>query len=348
MKRILIVKPSSLGDILHAFPAAAMLSEAMPGVKLDWLVHPSFAKLLDYMPCVDRAILFKRSELGELRTFAPNMRELLEELRRESYDAVIDLQGLIRSASIAFLAKSKRKVGHAHPKEPLAKLLYNERIDVPASITHAADRNTALICSFLGRPFESRDFQLPVNTKNMEGAAKALSLAAGAVPKPLVGLIPGARWDTKRWPPEFFAKLSSEMASTRPELSFAIFGAPSDMSLAKAIISATDGKARIFDMTGRTSIGELAEALRLCSVAISNDSGPMHVAASVGTPLVALFGPTEPTLTGPRSDGKAVIMSPNIDCIGCMKRYCQKGLCHVSVDSSNAAAAALDLLRWRN
>ncbi len=348
MKRILIVKPSSLGDILHAFPAASLLCERIPGLKVDWLVHPSFAQLLDYMPCVERAIPFKRGELGKASSFVPAMLELSKEIRREPYDAVIDLQGLIRSASIAFLARSKRRVGHASPKEPMAKLHYTERIDVPKSITHAADRNTALVSAFLGIPFESRDFILPSNAKNMEGAAKALEKASGSVPKPLTAIIPGARWDTKRWPPAFFAKLACAMAAARPELSFAILGAPSDMPLAREIIKETGSGANVFDMTGRTSIGELAETLRLCSVAISNDSGPMHVAAAVGTPLVALFGPTEPSLTGPRSNGKAAVLSPNIDCIGCMRRYCQKGLCHLSLDPENAASAALDLLRWRN
>lgn len=347
MKRILIVKPSSLGDILHAFPAASLLCSKLPGVKLDWVVNPAFAQLLEYMPCVDRAIIFKRNELGRVSSFAPEMLKLAKEIRRERYDAVIDLQGLFRSAAVAFMARSARRAGHANPKESIATYFYTEKIDVPASIVHAADRNTALICSFLGIPFESRDYQLPANAKNMEGAAKALE-SAGGMRKPLIGIIPGARWDTKRWPPEFFAKLACKMAESKPELTFAILGAPSDMPLARAIVKAAGQGANICDMTGRTSIGELVETLRLCAVAISNDSGPMHIAASAGTPLVALFGPTEPGLTGPRSPGKAVVLKPDLDCIGCMKRYCQKGLCQLSIDPESAAVAALDLLRWRN
>lgn len=348
MKRVLVVKPSSLGDILHAFPAVSLLAEKLPGVKIDWVVHPAFAQLLEYLPCVERAILFKRAELGKASSFVPALLELAKELRKERYDAVIDLQGLLRSASLSFLARSGERAGHAFPKESLATLLYTDRIAVPEEITHAADRNTYLVSKFLGIPFESRDFQLPSNARSMEGAAKALKEASGGVPKPLAALIPGARWDTKRWPPEFFAKLACSMSKARPEISFAVFGAPSDMPLARAIVKEAGSGANVFDMTGRTSIGELAEALRLCSVAISNDSGPMHVAASVGTPLVALFGPTEAKMTGPRAKGKAAVLSPNIDCIGCMKRYCQKGLCHVSLDPEGAAAAALDLLRWRN
>jgi ADP-heptose:LPS heptosyltransferase len=137
------------------------------------------------------------------------------------------------------------------------------------------------------------------------------------------------------------------MSAKRPELSFAVFGAPSDMRMALEIVKGAGAGASVYDLTGRTSIGELAEALRLCSVAISNDSGPMHVAAAVGTPLLALFGPTDPALTGPRAE-KAVVLRPDIDCIGCMKRYCQKGLCQVSLDPGSAAGNALDLLKWRN
>jgi heptosyltransferase-1/heptosyltransferase-2 len=164
-----------------------------------------------------------------------------------------------------------------------------------------------------------------------------------------VGLIPGARWDTKRWPPVFFADLARSISGLRPEISFAIFGAPSDIALAKKIVELAGPEARIFDMTGRTSVGELVEALRLCSVVVSNDSGPMHIAASAGTPLVVLFGPTDPSLTGPRSAVERTrVLRPELDCIGCMKRYCDKGLCHAATDPAGAAKAAIDLLRWRN
>ena len=347
MPRILIVKPSSLGDILHAFPAVSLLSKKIPGLKVDWLVHPAFAGLLDYMPCVERKILFKRKELGSLFSFPSSMLALLKELRKEKYDAIIDFQGLFRSASIAFLGRSPVVAGPGSPKEGIAKLFYTKRIKVPETVLHAADKNTALACEFLGIPFESHEAELPVNERNKENVAKAFQKVCGSVPAPLVGIIPGARWDTKRWPPEFFAKLIKNMAAARPELNFAIFGAASDTSLAAGICSFSKDSARVFDMTGRTSIGELVEALRVCSVAVSNDSGPMHVAAAAGSPLVALFGPTQPKLTGPYSK-KAKVLAPDIDCIGCMKHYCEKGLCHVSLAPEDAARAALELLCWRN
>jgi ADP-heptose:LPS heptosyltransferase len=303
MTRVLIVKPSSLGDILHAFPAVDLLRERISGLKVDWLVHPAFSGLLDYMPCVERRIPFNRGALGEVKSFLPQMRELMETLREVRYDVVIDLQGLLRSSGISFLAKSSRRVGFASPKEKLSALLYTDRIRVPKEIRHAADRNTALMSAFLGIPFERRDYSLPLNVKNMEGASNAFRDAARVAPRPLVGLIPGARWDTKRWPPVFFADLARSISGLRPEISFAIFGALRHRP--RQVDSRASGPMPVSRHTA-DQLGELVETFpfRSLSVLGDNDSGPMaYAAASSGRPW--WFFSARPTrLTGPRSASK--------------------------------------------
>ncbi len=347
MRRVLVVKPSSLGDILHAFPAASLLAEAHPGLKIDWLVHPAFAKLLEYHPAVDRALLFDRSRLGRALSFAPAFASLVKELRKERYDAVIDLQGLMRSAAIGFLAKAPRRAGSAKPKEPLARLFYSESILPDPALSHAAERNCSIVCSFLGIPFKSPDFEMRQIPANREGALKALAAAGLGSSAPLVGIAPGARWDTKRWPPEFFASMAAEIARRRPGACFAVIGARQDSQLASALMAAAGEEAKVIDLTGRTGIGELVELVRLCELFICNDSGPMHIAAAVGTPLVALFGPTDPSLTGPHTR-KALVLQPDLDCIKCLKRYCQKGLCHLSLDPAESASSALEFMHWRS
>jgi len=188
---------------------------------------------------------------------------------------------------------------------------------------------------------------MPPNPANRAGALKALAAAGMGSSSPLVGIAPGARWDTKRWPPPFFAKMAVEIARMKPGACFAVLGAASDSALAKSIAEAAGSEAKVLDLTGKTGIGELVEAIRLCELLISNDSGPMHIAAAVGTPLVAFFGPTDPALTGPHSR-KAMVLQPELDCIKCLKRYCQKGLCHMSLDPAESARSALEFMHWRS
>ena len=147
MKRILIIKPSSMGDVLHAFPAVNGLLQSLPEVEVDWVIHPAFEELLDYLPVSGRRILFKRKELGSVKTFFREFPALVRELRKERYDAVLDLQGLLRSAFLGFLTRSPRRYGPAEIKEKAAKCFYTSLLHWKAETTHALEKNCDMICA---------------------------------------------------------------------------------------------------------------------------------------------------------------------------------------------------------
>ena len=235
--RFLIVKPSSLGDILHAFPAVEALRKAYPGAVIDWVVNPAFAGLLDYMPGIDRRILFRRKELGKWNTFFSEFFSLWKEIRKNSYDAVIDLQGLMRSALVARLAKAPEYYGPGHVKENLAKLCYSKKLSYPPDVFHAVERNCEMIRQIPGVAEADPYFGLPVLPEQKEKAEKLLA-AEGFTRKSdasWIAVAPGARWVTKQWPPEFFAEVMRGIAEKRSRVSFLLLGSPAEKGLAETI-----------------------------------------------------------------------------------------------------------------
>ena len=342
--RFLIVKPSSLGDILHAFPAVEALRKAYPGAVIDWVVNPAFAGLLDYMPGIDRRILFRRKELGKWNSFFPEFFSLWKEIRKNSYDAVIDLQGLMRSALVARLAKAPEYYGPGHVKENLAKLCYSKKLSYPPDVFHAVERNCEMIRQIPGVAEADPYFGLPVLPEQKEKAEKLLA-AEGFTRKSdasWIAVAPGARWVTKQWPPEFFAEVMRGIAEKRSRVSFLLLGSPAEKELAEKVKESLGNGIEVLDLCGKTDLGELVELIRMTDLLICNDSGPMHIAAAAGTRVLAFFGPTYPELTGPYCKIKRVFQ-PKLDCIKCFRKYCQNTLCHRSISTGEVVDSALEL-----
>jgi len=334
--RLLIVKPSSLGDVLHAFPAVAALCRET-GCRADWLIHPAFAPLLRYLPCVDRAILFERKKLGAVKTFVPAYLELRRELKREKYRAVIDFQGLLRSAMLGFTASAKTHAGVPH--EWVARPFYGRKLTVDPG-HHALLRNNEAAAAFLGKAVDEIDFsfRLEPAAENVASAETLLKNTGIAGSKMLIGVAPGARWVTKQWPPEFFAKVIGALSERYPEAVFLLLGSQSDEDAAQTILAcAPAGKA--VDLCGKTTLGDLVELTRKCRLFLSNDSGPMHIAAALDVPVLALFGATSPVLTGPYTQKKTVLQ-PGLACEQCFERHCVKMTCHKAIEAERAVRAA--------
>ena len=342
MKRILIIKPSSLGDVVHAFPAVHALLASNSEWTADWVIHPAFAELLDYLPGIRRKILFRRQELGHFRTFFPAARELLRELWRERYDAVIDLQGLFRSALVGLLARGGCLYGPADAREGLARIFYRRRLHCPDSYCHAIEKNCALIRDFSGLQTVSPEYRFP-EVEKYSLSAENLFKDAGAEGKYTVAVAPGARWETKQWPPEFFAECVKQIAGREPDCCFVLLGSPTENELCRRTMENFPGVHWV-NLCGRTSPGVLVEVIRRSDLLFCNDSGPMHLAAGVGTPAAALFGPTDPVLTGPYGRNCRVIR-PELECVGCFHRFCRTEKCHKSVSPQLVAEQISELLK---
>ncbi len=320
--RVLIIKPSSLGDVLHAFPAVWMLADNLKNPQIDWMVHPAFKELLEYHPAVNRTIIFQRKELGSFKKFTPAFTKLLKEIRRTKYDLVIDLQGLIRSAFFAKTARCRHIAGFDAPKEKISKLFYSHKFTVPPEYKHAIERNCSLVSQLLDIPMAPQVRTLPVIGK-FAGSAKKLLDKAGIKPdRQCIGIVPGARWESKCWPPGFYAEVINKTAKANPETSFIILGSPQFEEAGKKVNSLTSN-AQVANLTGKTGIGELVELVRRCGGIVCNDSGPMHIAAMLKIPVFAMIGPTNPERTGPYGPEHHVFL-PDLGCIKCLKRYCPK------------------------
>ena len=338
VRRILIVKPSSLGDIFHVFPAAAQLAELFPEAQFDWLIHPAFAEALDYAPVpIARRIFFRRRELGRIGTFLPEFLELWRELRAERYNYIFDFQGLLRSALCARLARGQ-VIGFARPRERAARWFYHHYCKVNLRL-HAVRRNQLLV----ERCFQTGLMNFRCTLPRVEAHAVSLEskLARKGVPAdaPLVAVSPGARWESKVFPAELFGQVIQLATRMVPDVYFVLAGAPADRNQADRIRHCCDSR-RVVSLAGATGLGELIELIRRSSALLSNDSGPVHIAAAAGVPVVCFYGPTNPKLTGPFGDIHTILQRADLECIGCLRRHCRKTdpECH-RVDPARAATA---------
>ena len=341
---ILIVKPSSLGDIIHVFPALELLRRRYPEARTDWLVRPEFAEILAYSPLpIRRKILFERKKLARVRTFPGTFCRLVRELRGERYDLVIDFQGLFRSGFFAWTATRRCPVaGFAHPRERSALFFYGKKFAVPEEM-HAIERNVALVNSLLHTSDAVPEYAWPAHPE-FGGAP----VPAG---KTAIAIVPGARWASKQFPESLFADVIRHLREACPErFVFRIIGSAGEQA-AQTRIMALAGNAAgdIEPLAGRTGLPEMVETLRTCGAVLCNDSGPMHAAAALQLPVVALFGPTLPGLTGPYGRRCRVVRAEGVDCLGCMRRECGRFVpprCH-DLAADRIARMILDGLEGR-
>lgn len=316
--RILIIKPSSLGDILHLFPALELIKNFNPTIVADFVINPEFSPLLDYSPLkINKRIYFERKKLGNLATCVPEFIKLVKNLRADKYDFVIDFQGLMRSALISSLARRRYGVvGFANPREHLATYFYSRRVLVP--VEHAVKRNARLVDAITATANDIPVPQLPSYEQHIP-----LGL-----PKKYIVLLPGARWASKCFPTKLFADIAKLVAEKLPDYSFVVAGAQSDYGRAEQIKNFLPEGFPVINFCGKTSMQGLFELLNASSACICNDSGPLHIASMLSKKIYAFYGSTRPELTGPW--GQARVYQTTDKCLGCLKRECPKSLeCHI-------------------
>lgn len=320
-RRILIVKPSSLGDILHAFPAFYLLRRSLPDARIDWVVNSNFAMILSYIrQDLSKIINFRRNEFRETSHAPKALLELIGTLRTNRYDLIIDMQGLMRSSMMTFVARGTHKAGFANVKEKMSGIFYNIKVSVPETITHAIEKNCHLISSVLGIENVIPDFKLPqVGISDIRSKLVEYGIAKD---DKYLAISPSARWKTKTWPPEFFAKIIDAAATEFPNKKFILLGAKSEFEASERVSSLCK-IAKPINISGATSLNELGEVIRGAEAFITNDSGPMHIAAFLRVPVFAMFGPTFPDRTGPYWPWHKVYQADK-GCVRCLKRTCQR------------------------
>jgi len=310
--KILILKPSSLGDVVQALPVLRLLKRHLPASEIYWWIDSQLAPLLEGDRDLTGIVRFERRRWALPRHW-PEMLRSIRWLRTQHFDWVIDLQCLARSGAFAWLANGKFLIGLDEPREG-ARGFYDVAVRRASFHTHAVDWYLAVLPR-LGIPVHTNFPWLPEKPE-IALAVKSKWQTDGTR---WIVLQPGARWRTKRWPIDYFIKLVGLLADKFPNARFAILGDNQDRPLGEAIGRATSG--RCLNLCGQTSLPELVEWLRLCHLMVTNDTGPMHIAAALNKPLVALFGPTEPRRTGPYGHLDSVLRL-DLPCAPCFKSHC--------------------------
>ena len=311
--RILIIKPSALGDICHALPVLAFLRSKFPKAYICWLVNRSFASLLSGLESLDEIIAFDRGAFSKgIWAGLKSWRELSRPLRSRPWDLVLDLQGLARSGLMTRLAPSKRRWGLSDCREG-SWLAYTRRVQVQPGENHAVERYWQFARA-LGAPDKP---EIPNLVLPKEAVIKA-EIALARLPRPWFVVAPGARWVTKRWPPGGFACVVNELVNNHGG-SACIVGAPDEAELGDQLAAALS--VPFANLVGKTSLLEMAGILGKADLVLANDSGPLHVAVALGRKVVSPFFCTKPVLTGPYGHEDGTIWTPRT-CRGSLVRLC--------------------------
>jgi heptosyltransferase-1 len=309
-QRILIIKPSAIGDIVHALPVLNLLRGKWPAAHVSWLVSSACASLLEGHPQIDELIRFERRRFGKgwrKPSAALGLFSFTRGLREKNFDLVIDLQGLFRSGWLAWKTRAPIRVGPNEARE-LGWVFYTHHVATGFPEGHAVDRYLK-IADALGLGREPVKFVFATTDSDRQSAAELIEPG-----RRFAILLPGANWKSKRWPVEHFAALVKPLHD-QFALESSVVGAAGDKELAAQIPGAVD-------LTGRTNLRQLVALMERAEIVIGNDTGPLHIAAALGRPLVALYGPTNPDYTGPYGRLDSVLRHP-IECSPCLSSRCR-------------------------
>lgn len=328
-RKILIIKPSSLGDVIHGLPVLHAVAARFPQSEIHWVVARGFHQVLENHPLIHKLwIIDKNSWKKPLKACGTvtEIRKLAFDLKREKFDLVIDLQGLFRSAMIGLFTGAEDRVGFDAAREG-AKYSYTHRVKTAVEI-HAVEKNMR-IAEFLGCPPGEPRFPFPPLEVPPE--------LTGLLPDEYAVIAPSAGTRVKRWPVVHFGYLASRLP-----VRSVIVAAGSDRDIADEISALSNGRA--VSLAGKTGLRELAAIIRGAKFLVCPDTGPMHIAAALGVPVFAVFGPTSPVRTGPYGKIHTVIRS-DLACSPCFRRKpCREWKCMIGISPVRVLAAIQDRL----
>jgi heptosyltransferase I len=340
---LLIVRLSAMGDIIHTLPAATALRQAFPHATLGWLIEERWAELLCTLryprsgrrspqrPLIDRVHAVNTAEWRHAPFSFNTWQQMavgLSQLRGIRYDAVIDFQGAVRSALLGRWSGAPIMYGSAQPRENAANMFYTRK--VLTNGTHVIEEALALAAAVISTPLMDPQVQFPVDP---DAENKIAGLTADV--NNFAILNPGAGWGAKRWPAERYGKVAKELA--KDGLCSLVNYGPGEEELAAAVEAASEGSARRISC----SISELIALTRRARLLIGGDTGPMHLAAALKIPVVAIFGPTNPARNGPFGTPSIVLRSASSMTDHTRHQEPEQGLLEITVGEVAASARKL-------
>lgn len=332
--RLLVVRLGAMGDILHSLPAVTALRQAHPEWMIGWAIEPQWRGLFctdsGQMPLVDQVHMVpaKRWAKSPLNPATlRDIRRVRRELRDMRYDIAVDLQGAVRSAMVARWSKAEHVIGEAEPREFAAKWLFDER--VPTRGVHVIEQSVEVANAILR---ERLAMTLPLLPR--DPAADAM---AAQIRQPFVMISPGAGWGAKRWPAQRYGSVARRLADEG--YGVVINSAPAEEHLAKEIVDTSGGGAQAMTL----DLAELIAVTRRAALAIAGDTGPLHLACALNTPVVGIFGPTDPARNGPFHCRYRVLRHP--DSVRDHSRRSEPEAGLLTIMPEDVTHAALELLQ---
>ncbi len=329
-KKILIIKPSALGDIVHTLPFLAAVHDRYPEAEIHWVVARGLHSFLEDHPMITRLWIMDKDRWkrpGRLRQSLAEIVRFRRGLRKERFDISIDLSGLLRSGLVTWAAGARERLGFSDSDEG-SPFFYNRKIEGGDAI-HAIDRYLKLArlmdCDVAGIRYPMAP--LPENTPLLD-----------SLPDEFCVMTPSAGKKANRWPAERFGALAASLP-----LPSVIVGGRSDVAIAETVVQHGGGQA--LSVAGKTGLKELVTLIGRGRFMICNDTGPMHIAAALGVPVFAIFGPANPVRTGPHGENHTVIRR-EMDCAPCYRwQPCEHWRCMLDLSVQEVAdtiATALD------
>ncbi|HZV07788.1 MAG TPA: glycosyltransferase family 9 protein [Gemmataceae bacterium] len=335
-QRILLIKPSAVGDVIHTLPVLAKLRRRYPAARIDWVLTPAIAELVGHHPALSNVVLFDRgASARDWRDWLNGLWQMLVDLWRTRYDLVIDLHGQFRSAVLTMATHAPVRIGfdrpHLGPRSPSdrrlienayrhgwtgtregAWLAYTHRIPLPRSDVHAIDRYLSLV-PILGLDEAPPEFHVPI-PPNSESYIDTVLSRYGVRSQSFAVVVPGTIWPTKHWHIEGFAAVTRYLRGTGRAVVLA--GSANERERCRAVAERAAG---VLDLSGQTTLSELASLIRRAELCVTNDSGSMHLTVALGRPVVSVFGPTDEVWIGPYRRPEAVVRVQK-DCAPCYFR----------------------------
>jgi heptosyltransferase I len=356
-KKILLIKLSAVGDVVHTFPVLNKLRRRYPKARIDWLTGAGVAELLAQNPAIDNVIEFSRDEWSAPWKFAPyvNSARLIATLRAAQYDLVLDLQGQLRSAVFAFASGAPVRIGFDKPRADRWKTLsrkipdeakkhawqgaregsylaYTDHIPLPTLDAHPVERYLG-VAPMLGLDDAAPDFSFPLPTE-ASTRIDALLDYYGVAKTRVVAIAPGTIWETKQWQSGGFAEVARHFLQKK--FAAVLIGSDRERAVCDEIAGLAPGAV---NLAGETTLPELAALIRRATICVTNDSGPMHLAVALNRPVVSIFGPTDPIWAGPYHRDGAVLRA-ELPCSPCYLRALNRCM-HGHACMQNVAAGAV-------
>lgn len=344
--RVLIIKTSSLGDVIHALPVIDYLHQVSPSIEIDWVVEESFLPILEYNPRISQIHVVRTKKWRKAPFSLETRRDLKvlhRDLRGRSYDLVFDIQGNLKSGLIAWLSGAETRIGFSKEvlQEKVNALFTTRRIPFRAIDNNVTDRYLRVISVLFGRDY--RDMELTSTISSSPEDEKAADQYLASLPNGLVFVFQiGTTWNTKLWYPEGWSELAQRMTTHFPGSTILInWGGPDEKKLAEQIVSDVGDSVRLLPWL---RIKELIPVLRRVDLVIGGDTGPVYLAAAIGTPTVSYYRATSAATYAPSGKQHRSIQA-DMECTACYRTSCDRDQeCRASISVNALFDAAVQLI----